>query len=274
MSKRIARSIVAFANFITLPMKPHRRIATKATAAEYFATNIPVETNQGSLLFYTNTQRAHHYPCLFHEDEPDTLEWLDVLPENACLWDIGANIGAYSLYTALKPGTSVLAFEPSGSSFATLTKNIEINQMDNRISAYCMAFSKTTELNVLNMAETASGHSMHGFGTDVNVYDETIDTRFRQAAIGFAIDDFVRIFAPTTPTHVKIDVDGIEADILRGGENTLKKSSVKSVLVEIVGDLNSPRNTEIISVMTSFGFSAQTKKSPNFRNVVFEKLAA
>ena len=240
MSKRIARSIIALANFLTLPLKPHRRVSTKVTAAEMLAAIVPVETKYGRLLFYINTQRAYHYPWFFHDDEPDTLEWIGSLPKGACLWDIGANIGAFSLYAALKPGVTVLAFEPSGSSFATLTKNIEINRMDDRISAYCMAFSKNTELNVLNMAQTESGHSMHGFGTDLNAYDETIDIQFRQAAIGFGIDDFVETFTPAQPTHLKIDVDGIEADILRGGENTIKNSAVRSVLVEIMGDMSSP----------------------------------
>jgi FkbM family methyltransferase len=273
VSKRIARSIVALANFITLPLKPHRRMATKAAASELLAANVPVETSRGRLLFFTNSQRAYHYPWFFHDDEPDTLAWIESFPENSCLWDIGANIGAFSLYAALKPETIVLAFEPSGSSFATLTKNIEINRMDDRVSAYCLAFAKNTELSVLNMAQTEAGHSMHGFGTNLNAYDETIDTQFRQAAIGYAIDDFVGNFAPTPPTHIKIDVDGIEADILRGGEITLKNPSVQSVLVEIIGDMNSPRNTEIISVMTGLGFTARPKASPAYRNVTFEREA-
>jgi FkbM family methyltransferase len=246
-------------------------MATKAIAAEQLAVNVPVDTRLGRLLFHVNSQRAYHYPWFFHEDEPDTLEWIDSFPPDACLWDIGANIGAFSMYAALKPETKVLAFEPSGSSFATLTKNIEVNGLDERVSAYCIAFSGITELNVLNMAQTEAGHSMHGFGTNLNAFEETIDTRFRQAAIGFAMDDFVKTFTPTLPTHLKIDVDGIEADILRGAENTLKEPSVQSVLVEIMGDPESPRNAEIIAIMTGFGYSARPKKSPQYRNVIFER---
>lgn len=244
-------------------------MATKVLAAEMLAVHVPVETKLGRLLFYINSQRAYHYPWFFHDDEPDTLEWLEALPEGACLWDIGANIGAFSLYAALKPKATVLAFEPAGSSFAALIKNIELNRMDDRIAAYCIAFSENTELNVLNMAQTEAGHSMHGFGTNLNAYEEKIDTRFRQAAIGYAIDDFVGTFAPPLPTHLKIDVDGIETDILRGGENTLKEPSVQSVVVELIGDLDNPRNSEIISLMSGFGFSARRKKSPDYRNVIF-----
>jgi FkbM family methyltransferase len=235
------------------------------------AATVPVDTRLGQLQFYTNSQRAYHYPWFFHTDEPDTLEWIEALPQGACLWDVGANIGAFSLYAALKPDVSVLAFEPSASSFAALTRNVEINRMDDRIAAYCVAFSRKTELNVLNMAQTEAGHSMHGFGTNQNAYDQTIDIQFRQAAIGFSMDDFIRTFSPPPPTHLKIDVDGIEADILRGAENTLKHSVVASVLIEIMGDMASPRNAEIISVMKDFGYDPQPKKSPNYRNVIFQK---
>ena len=86
------------------------------------------------------------------------------------------------------------------------------------------------------------------------------------------IDDFVKIFSPDLPTHVKIDVDGIEADFLRGGRRVLSAPSVKSVIVEIEGDLNSVRNQEIMLLMTELGFSARTKQSPDMRNVMFDKL--
>ncbi len=120
---------------------------------------------------------------------------------------------------------------------------------------------------------TDPGHPTPGAigGTNLNAYEETSDAKFRQAAIGYAIDDFVRTSTPTRPTHLKIEVDGIEADLLRGGENTLKIPSVQSVLIEIMGDIDSPRNAEIISVMTAFGFSARPKKSPDYRNVIVER---
>ena len=80
--------------------------------------------------------------------------------------------------------------------------------MSDRITAYCVALSEKTELNLLNMADTTAGQSMHGFGTEFNQFDEIIDIKFCQGTIGFSIDDFVAMFSPSLPTHVKIDVDG------------------------------------------------------------------
>ena len=205
------------------------------------------------------------------DSEPDTLEWLDSLPGDACFWDIGANIGTFSLYAALGRESRVLAFEPGAASFAVLNRNIELNGMSDRIAAYSIAFSETTRLDVFNMSGTSAGSSMHGFGTETDQFGEAIETRFRQGAIGFSIDDFVATFAPPLPTHVKIDVDGIEAEILRGGRNTLTAPSVEGMIVEIEGDLASPHNREIFDLMTGLGFVARPKASPQFGNVVFDR---
>ena len=35
------------------------------------------------------------------------------MPDGSCFWDIGANVGLFSLYAALRPKIDVLAFEPS-----------------------------------------------------------------------------------------------------------------------------------------------------------------
>ena len=112
---------------------------------------------------------------------------------------------------------------------------------------------------------------MHGFGTERDQFGSAIDINFRQGAVGFSIDDFVTMFSPPLPTHVKIDVDGIEADILRGGCKTLSAQSVRSIIVEVERDQNSPHNREILGLMAGFGFNARAKASPGLRNVIFDR---
>ena len=36
----------------------------------------------------------------FSKKEPDTLAWIDLIPEGSLIWDIGANVGLYSVYAA------------------------------------------------------------------------------------------------------------------------------------------------------------------------------
>ena len=53
--------------------------------------------------------------------------------------------------------------------------------------------------------------------------------RLKQAALLFTVDDFIVRFAPRFPTHIKIDVDGLEAQILEGARNTLADTRLKSL---------------------------------------------
>ena len=144
--------------------------------------------------FCCPTARALLDPLNFPGDEPETVAWIDdFIGDGEVMWDIGANIGLYALYAALGPGIRVLAFEPGAQSFAALMKNIELNAMDDRIAAYCLAFDEATGLDVLHMMHTGAGHSMHAFGA-AEAADWPMAPTFSQPTLGFTIDDFRRIF--------------------------------------------------------------------------------
>ncbi len=149
--------------------------------------------------------------------------------------------------------------------------------MADHVVAYCIALAGETKIGRMNMGEigfgTSAGSWSNGFETEVNEFGRDINTIFRQGSVGYAIDDFVKMFQPPLPTHVKIDVDGIEAEILRGGKHTLSASSVRSMIVEMQNDLNSDTNRELFSLMDELGFVPRPKQSPELRNVIFERPA-
>ena len=265
----LANIIAIFAKLVTFGLSPMRRRDARIVARDLLSANYPIGTDRGQIVFDANTRYGFRAAWNFVNTDADTLAWLISLPEEGCYWDIGANAGVYCLFAALRPNLRVIAFEPSANSYALLNRNIEINQLSDRISAYCIAFAKETKLDVLNMARTDAGLSMHGFGTEVNQYDTLIDTKFRQGAVGYSIDDFAKTFSPSMPTHVKVDVDGIEADIIRGGRETLSVDTLQSMMVEIEGNLESARNQELFELMRELGFKPRPKTSPNFSNVIF-----
>jgi len=79
----------------------------------------------------------------FHE--PDTVKWIeDNLKENEVFFDIGANIGAYSLIGAKQnDGTNkIYSFEPNFASYNKLCKNILLNKNENQICPINIALSK------------------------------------------------------------------------------------------------------------------------------------
>jgi FkbM family methyltransferase len=167
--------------------------------------------------------------------EPETIAWIDTFTESDVFWDIGANIGIYSLYAALKK-VKVVSFEPSPSNYYLLSRNIEINKMDNDISALCIAFNDDTKLDSFYMSDTNLGSALNNFGAALDWQGKPFsnkETTIKQAMLGYSIDDFVAQFNPLFPSHIKIDVDGNEDIIIKGASKTLADTRLKSLLVEL-----------------------------------------
>jgi FkbM family methyltransferase len=166
--------------------------------------------------------------------EPDMIDWINQFPDGSVFWDVGANVGVFSLYAGLKPKTTILAFEPGGGNYDVLCRNIQINSLSN-VKAYCLAFSRDSRLGVLNMASSAVGTALNQFGDagDMSRYAERSTQNVVQGMIGFNMDDFIARFDPPFPSHLKIDVDGIEWPILQGAEKTLRDPRLRSLVAEL-----------------------------------------
>ena len=165
--------------------------------------------------------------------QPEVPKWIDGFEEGDVLWDIGANVGVYSIYAALKPGVRILAFEPEASNYYVLTRNVALNGMWDRIKTYCMALSDDTSLGELSLFHTVIGGSKHAFGDPSESWVDDDPIAFQQGMIGFSIDDLIDRSACPFPNHIKIDVDGIEEKIIAGAATAMADSRLKSILVEI-----------------------------------------
>lgn len=272
MSATVARTIVATARALTLPLKPWRRQSAQALAAELLEPDLDITTPSGVLRFHCPTRESLHFVREFSFREPETLAWIDSFQPGDVFWDVGANVGQFALYAALMPGVRVLAFEPGAASFGALVRNIELNKMDDRIAAYCLAFDQTTGLKTLNMARTDAGSSMHAVGTDTDALGRTIDVRFRQSTAAYSIDDFVAAFAPPWPTHLKLDVDSIEEKIVAGATGTLADPRLRSALVEFEGGVSTARARAITAALESAGLRLVARDIPSSsENILFRR---
>ncbi len=116
--------------------------------------------------------------------------------------DIGANVGVFSLYAAMK-GHSVQAFEPSPGNYYILCKNIEINKLDKNISAYCLAFNDVTKLDMFFMQNTKLGGALSTFGEETDGFGKPFTASFRQSMIGFSIDKIYKPIQTSIPKSHK-----------------------------------------------------------------------
>lgn len=198
----------------------------------------------------------------FSTKEPDTLQWIDGLDPSSVLWDIGANVGLYSVYAALN-GHSVIAIEPSAFNIEFLVRNIEANDCNERISILPIAIGKSARgFAKMILKSTAWGDSQNAFSTQMGQSGEQESFAISYQTLGVELDALVPLLGITKPDYLKLDVDGIEPDILESGPVTLK--TISSVLVEVPTYPGAEQR--IRDALTSAGLSF---KSSHHRNQIW-----
>ena len=153
------------------------------------------------------------------------------------MFDIGANIGAYSLVAA-KNGLSVFAFEPAYQNFYQLNRNITLNNVDSMISTFPIAFSTKTKIEKFNYIDATTGSSKCYYN-EGNKYHLDEKVIIQKSTMIYALDDFIEKFGIPIPDMLKIDVDGAEFEILKGANKILEEENLKFIIIEIDDDLNS-----------------------------------
>ena len=93
----------------------------------------------------------------FSNKEPETLEWIDQFPEKCVFWDIGANVGLYTVYAALRKKCHVVAFEPSVFNLELLIRNLHLNRLHQQVTLLPLALSDKMGSNLLRMTSTEWG---------------------------------------------------------------------------------------------------------------------
>lgn len=209
----------------------------------------------GTIRFYAPSTLLRYRAESVLSKEPDTIEWIDKFEEDAVFWDIGANVGVYSLYAGVRRGVRVLSFEPSAANFHVLSRNIQLNRLCDRVTAYSIALSAQTQLGVLNMASASMGASLSQFGRrgESSRYWDDQTEPVVQGMVGFSIDDFIARFNPWFPNYLKMDVDGLELPILEGARDTLRDPRLKSLIVEL-NLTTAGEHRQAVSLLEDAGF--------------------
>ena len=193
-----------------------------------------------------------------------TSLWLENnIDEKSVFYDVGANVGGYSMI-ASKMGARSFAFEPGFGSFNNMCINIAINNLEDKITPIHTALADKTEFLKFQMANLAPGSAGGGQGLagTQNLLSEQKSINYKgvhglpnktQFVPVYKLDDIIELFGFPLPTLVKIDVDGTEMEVLLGAKRTLCDKNVTTVLCEIGKD-NPDLGHRVVSFMTSCGF--------------------
>lgn len=214
----------------------------------------------------SDTQRL--FSC---RKEPETVAWIErEMKPGAVLYDVGANVGAYSLIAGklADPSGRVIAFEPGYASFKTLCDNIFLNDLQARVLPLSIALSNKEGILTLNFSSLESGAAKHSVS-------ESAGTQNALGILSTRLDWAVEHLDLPSPTMLKIDVDGGELGVLEGAHKTLRNPSLTTILIEV--DHQEPAADRIIPYIESAGFVLREKharekgQSDHLFNYIFDR---
>jgi FkbM family methyltransferase len=162
--------------------------------------------------FIVNRHDCYVSMSLVAYGEYSEAEWQFIrrfLSPGMVVMDIGANIGAFTVPMAKSVG-QVLAFEPQPYAYELLRANIRLNQLEN-VSAFPFGLSsaeeqREAELPVYSQTGNFGGVCFLNTGKGLQAGFKRMDDVFKGPRLDF----------------VKIDVEGMEPFVLRGGSVALK----------------------------------------------------
>ncbi len=213
----------------------------------------------------------------FFSKEPETLEWIDSFEKkkNLIFWDIGANIGLYSIYNSLKnPESTTIAFEPSSSNLRVLTRNISINNLEKKIKIVSIPLTnKKNTFQEMKEGQFIEGGAMNSFGEKFDFEGKEFQGSMKYNLLGTTMNYFIENSILEIPDYIKIDVDGIEHLIIEGGNKFLTNQKVKSLSIEINENFKE-QYKKVLDLMKKNNFKVLHKKHNDhlFENSKFKKV--
>ena len=153
----------------------------------------------------------------------------DRLKPGDVVWDVGANVGMYTLLMAraVGPRGKVYAFEPMRGCYERLGENISLNGLDNVVALSVALGRERSEMQLAVESEGLEGdHRL----VRAAALAEDRRTETVQVVPG---DELRRERALALPNLVKLDVQGAEEDVLLGMEQTLRDPACRCVILEM-----------------------------------------
>jgi FkbM family methyltransferase len=186
--------------------------------------------------------------------ETGTCDWIrEMVKPGDVFYDIGANIGIYTLMAAARVGASgkVVAFEPHSPTLVRLLANIAANGLEGVVSACNVALHREAGFFPFVYASAEAGASESQLSPATRDAAGKRVSELAELKYATSIDHLIDLGNFRPPNHIKIDVDGNELLILQGMVRLLSGARrPASIQVEI----NQDQKTGIVDFMRQSGY--------------------
>ncbi len=183
-----------------------------------------------------------------------------------CFIDVGANIGYYTILACTENrNIKVYSFEPAKGAGKYLQKNVLLNDFDRQVSIEEIALTDNRETLTFHEVE----NDKYRFTRDIlsgesNAATKNLNREFKTYNVpGITLDEYCEGKSVTCVDLIKIDTEGSEFRILKGGYEIIS-SHLPIIICEILFDFNEEK---IESIMTQLGYESYIFKNDNLIKV-------
>lgn len=227
------------------------RSMIEVVIAVIFEKHVSVAHDDVEMMLIVPNKLMRFRASTFATKEPETLRWIDNFYQESILWDIGANVGLYSIYAA-KRGHEVVAFEPSVFNLELLARHISINKVVEDVIICPIPLSEGAANGLMDIGNCEWGGALSCFEKGIDYEGGKLSPTVSYRMVGMSIDLAIEKLGLPKPDYLKIDVDGIEHFILEGAVSTL--ATVKGVLVEVNEDFQE-QSAQVRTILESNNFT-------------------
>jgi FkbM family methyltransferase len=183
-------------------------------------------------------------PLLPYYQEPREYEWFfSTLRKGDTFVDVGANVGGYSV-RASRIGAKVIAVEPDPDNYRVLKLDLELNQCINAHVLNIAAGRKEEVRDLYAGSDCApAGYSLlqpkRGGEVKCSVNVKPLDIAIPPLLNNEQVD------------LLKIDVEGVEAEVIKGAFGLLKRT--RYIIIEVIPGIK-PKISEMLDLLKPLGF--------------------
>lgn len=210
-----------------------------------------IETPKGPLLFAVLGETSAFRARGLLTKQQATIAWIDSFLPGSVFWDIGANIGSYALYAALRSDMRVVAFEPAAVNYFLLAANCELNAFGERVDCLQLGVGGGRSVGHLEVSqfEPALSFSFRSKGRR--------PLGSRQACLILSMDQIIDEYGLPCPHYIKIDVPAMTDAIIEGGKRTLQRPELRELHIEASEDSKGGRR--IVELLAAEGFGIASR---------------
>jgi FkbM family methyltransferase len=186
--------------------------------------------------FVCHSQKERNRSSRLFDKEKGTIAWIDrELRPGDVFYDVGANIGTFTIFAGhrLDETGALVAFEPHIPNANSLIENILLNGLQRKTQLVTAALTNDEGYNRFNYHSMYAGASTSQYGR--HAYEgQSYEPQFVEIKHGCTIDGLCRRKIIRPPDMVKIDVDGLDFEVLDGMRELMASADrPRSIQIEL-----------------------------------------